>query len=370
MTRNLIVGGGVYGAAVAFELASRGEEVRLIEADCIRAGASAGPGSRGVRANYRDYRELPLMAMARTLWPGLHETLDVPALFERTGQLILLERSMDFGNAEARVALQNRHGIPTELLGQDALREREPDLTPAILGAVWCPDDGVADHSATTLAFANAATAAGAEISEGITVTGLVTRGGRVVAVACDQGKEIEVSGSLFLLANSGVPALVSPWINLPTWNLPFQVLLSHPLPDNPVRHLVGHASRTLSLKREKDGRLMISGGRPGHWDHEADKGIAIPQEVAANIADAVAVYPSLEGLEVDIADAGHLEADSVDAIPIIDRLPGIKNVLYATGWSGHGWAIAPAITKLITAWALEDARPQLLAPFSFGRFG
>lgn len=369
MAEIVIVGGGVYGAAVAWELSSRGADVVLIDAKHIASGASGGPGRRGVRANYRDHRELPLMARSREMWPVLHEHLNVAPLFEQTGHLMLLEHTTDLAAADARVSIQNLCGTPTQLLSRDALLEMEPEVGPAIQAAVYCEGDGVADHGATTRAYAAAATAAGADIREGVGAKRLVTRDSRVVAIETEANDEIALTGSVILLANSGVRELLHPWLDLPTWNLPFQVLVSEPLAANPVRHLNGHASRTLSLKREPDGRLMISGGRPGSWDETTQTGTTLPEEVAANVADAVAVYPALDGLKIETADAGHLEADSIDGIPIIDRPPGIANVIFATGWSGHGWAIAPATAQLIAAWALEGDRPALLSPFAFSRF-
>ena len=161
---------------------------------------------------------------------------------------------------------------------------------------------------------------------------------------------------------------MLAPYVDLPTWNLPFQVLLSKPLADVPIRHLIGHAHRTLALKAEAGNRVMISGGRLGHWDEKRDAGTVIEREVAANVADAVVTYPALQGLEIETADAGHLESVSIDGVPIIDRVPGLANAHVATGWSGHGWAIAPAVTKLLVDWALEGERPPALAPFSFAR--
>lgn len=366
----VIVGGGVYGTAVAWHLARCGERVELLEARSVACGASGGPGRRGVRANFRDHRELPLMVRARRIWPTLHESLGVGPLFEETGHLLLIEREQDLARAGTRAALQSRLGIPTRLLSAAELRELEPGVAPAVRAAVHCPGDGVAHHAATTRAYAAAARAAGARIREGVEAERLVVRDGRVVAVATTAGEEVAVDGPLLLLANAGVRGLVAPWVDLPTWNMAFQVLVSKPLAENPVRHLVGHASRTLSLKREPDGRLMISGGRPGRWDAAKREGTAVAAEVAANVADAVAVYPGLAGLEVEVADAGHLEADSVDAVPVIDALPGNPHVVYATGWSGHGWAIAPAVAELLAAWVADGRRPDLLAPFAFGRFG
>ena len=82
-----------------------------------------------------------------------------------------------------------------------------------------------------------------------------------------------------------------------------------------------------------------------------------------------MAVYPALADLAVDEVFTARAEMISVDGIPIIDYLPGAANMLVGTGWSGHGWAIAPAVAKLMARWALSGERPEMLAPFGYGRF-
>ena len=369
MAETLIIGGGVYGAAVAWGLVSRGTGCRLLEAKHVAAGASGGPGRRGVRANGRDPREIPLMRLAYTLWPSLHEDLKVEPLFERTGNILLIERPEDLAEAEVMVAVQNRMGIPSQLLLGDHVRDFEPHVGDQVCAAVLCPGDGAADHTATTKAYAAAARAGGAVIEEGARAERLIAKDGRAIAIETHDGVRIPVEGDIFLLANSGVRDLVTDYIELPVWSLAFQVLLSAPLDEIPIRHLVGHAHRTLSLKAEPGNRIMISGGRLGRWDEARQTGEALAGEVAANVADAVATYPSLEGIEIEVADAGHLEALSLDGVPIIDRVPGLANAYMATGWTGHGWAIAPAVAQLLVDWALDGDRPDALAPLAYSRF-
>ncbi|NNE23143.1 MAG: FAD-binding oxidoreductase [Rhizobiales bacterium] len=369
MTDNLIIGGGVYGAAVAFELTGRGAGAHLIEASHIGAGASAGPGKRGVRASGRDPREIPLIRQSRKIWPSLHERLRVAPLFEQSGHVMLIERAEDMAEAEARAALQSTMGIPTEMVYGDAVRDYEPEVCDQVCAAMICPGDGVADHTATTKAYAAAARAAGAVVEEDVSAARLVCQGSLATGVECADGHHYPVTGNLFVLANAGVSALVGGHVDLPVWNNAFQVLLSTPLDDVPIRHLVGHAHRTLSLKSEPGNRIMISGGYQGRWDYERQTGQTVASEIAANVADAVAVFPSLEGIEIEVADAGHLEAVSIDRVPVIDRLPGLDNVYFATGWSGHGWAIAPAIAALLAAWALDGVAPAELAPLAMSRF-
>jgi sarcosine oxidase subunit beta len=369
VTDNLIIGGGVYGAAVAFELTARGAGAHLIEASHIGAGASAGPGKRGVRASGRDPREMPLIRQSRTLWPSLHERLNVAPLYEQTGHVMLIERPEDMVEAEARAAMQNAMGIPTDMVYGDAVRDYEPQVCDQVRAALVCPGDGVADHTATTNAYVAAAKAAGAVIEVGATAARLVCEGARATAIEGADGHRIPVTGNLFVLANAGVSALLADYVELPVWNNAFQVLLSAPLADVPINHLVGHAHRTLSLKSEPGSRIMISGGYQGRWDYERQVGETIATEVAANVADAVAAFPGLAGIEIEVADASHLEAVSIDHVPVIDRLPGVDNVYFATGWSGHGWAIAPAIASLLARWALDGDVPAKLTPFGSSRF-
>lgn len=87
------------------------------------------------------------------------------------------------------------------------------------------------------------------------------------------------------------------------------------------------------------------------------------------NVAEAVAVYPSLEGVQVAEAKTDRRESTTIDGIPIIDRIPGLSNAVFATGWSGHGWAIAPAVTERLAAWVYSDEASPLLYPFRYSRF-
>jgi sarcosine oxidase subunit beta len=189
----VIVGGGVYGCGAAWELARRGAKVLLLEAKTIASGASGGPGKRGVRANGRDRRELPLMRLAYSLWPPLHKAIHADTGYAQTGHLMLIEREADYRTAHARLWLQNQQGIPTRLVEGAELCEREPHLSDQVKAALFCPHDGVADHTATTRGLADAARRLGAEIREATPVSGLERQGERVTAVFTAQGERVPV---------------------------------------------------------------------------------------------------------------------------------------------------------------------------------
>ena len=373
MANYVIVGGGIYGCTVAWELAKRGEEVLLLEAKAIASGASGGLGERGVRANGRDLRELPLMRLAYDIWPSLHTDIGGFTGYRRLGHLHLIEREVDLAAAPAQAWMQNQQGIESHLLDAAQLRDLEPHLSESVIAAIYCPHDGVADHTATTRAMANAARAQGAQIIENAQVTGLNRDGDQVVSlnVTIDSAPtEIPVGEQLILLSNAHVADFVRDnlGIQLPIWRMWPQVMALAPSMPPPMTRLIGHAHRTLAIKPLPDGRVMVSGGWRGRWDEASGQGESLPDQVEGNRLEAVAVYPALADLDVDEVYTDRAEIISVDGIPIIDTLPGAANMLVGVGWSGHGWAIAPAVGKLMAEWALSGERPGLLGVFGYGR--
>jgi sarcosine oxidase subunit beta len=369
-----VIGGGVYGAAVTWQLARRGASVALLERHTIASGASGGPGVRGVRANGRDSRELPLMRTAYELWPKLDDELGADTGYQQRGSLELIEEDTSQNEPSwaavlARQQLQNAHGIPTELLSRAEVLQKEPGIGPAVTAALYCPLDGIADHTATTRAYAAAATKAGADVREDSPVVSL-TPGRRGTQIETADGEHMLATTGVFVLVNSyALDLLARPFgLQLPLWRLAPQVSLTRPTTEFRLEHLIGHGTRNLAAKVLHDGTIMLSGSLRGRWDSTADAGSADPEVLQQSLADAADVFPALTGAVPVSVDASRPESYSVDYIPVIDRLPGTDHVFFATGWSGHGFAIAPAVADSLATWALDGQHPPELRPFSLDR--
>jgi len=367
----VIIGGGIVGVATAWSLATRGASVLVLEAQAVAAGASGGAGKRGVRANGRDIRELPLMRDAYEIWPRLHEMLGAPTGYERVGHLQLYERHHDMGQADVRARVQASFGIPTVHLEGARVRDVEPGVSDRVLGALHAPLDGVADHNATTLAYARAAERAGAIIRTGARVTGIEREGARAVQVHLDDGSTAEIGRELLVLANGGTDDLLVPAFGcqLPIWTIYPQVVLSSPATEAPFRSYVGHASRPVALKMIPGNIVMLSGGWRGRRNPESGRGETTPANIAGNWAEAIALFPALEALRPAEGTADRAETNALDQIPVVDRVPGSTNVLVGCGWTGHGWAIAPAVAPALAEWALSGVVPDVLRPFTLARF-
>jgi sarcosine oxidase subunit beta len=346
----VIVGAGIVGCTVAHELARRGHGVVVLERESPAAGASGGPGWRGVRANARDPRELPLARRAHELWVDLG--------YRQTGHLQLTERHDDVDALHRQAERQRAAGIPSRVLDRAELEALEPDLADSVVAALWCERDGIADHSVTTAAMAEAARSEGAQIRLQTAVVELRTASASRDAVVTAAGEVIDAD-AIVIAANAGTSAIV----DLPLFTVYPQVLVSSPLASSPVLHLIGHQHRRLALKTLPARQVMISGGWLGQ-EAEVD-----PAAVEANLAEAVAVYPALADAVVAVADASRPESVAPDLVPVVDRVPGTANAFVAAGWTGHGWALAPAVGEAIVEWITTGARPPALAPFIATRF-
>jgi len=180
----VIVGAGIFGASLAWTLARAGHSVTLLERHAVASGASGGPGHRGVRANNRDLRELPLAVRALQIWPTLTRELGADSGFEPLGGLSLGELERVGGThgrvtLEARAAVQNAFGARTEILDAAGVREKLPNVSDKVIYALYSPNDGIADHTVATRAFASAAVTHGATLIEGADVRQVRAAGAR-----------------------------------------------------------------------------------------------------------------------------------------------------------------------------------------------
>ncbi|GAA1967612.1 FAD-binding oxidoreductase [Amycolatopsis minnesotensis] len=372
----VVVGGGVVGTATAWNLASRGAEVTLLEAGELASGASGGPGRRGVRAGGRDLRELPLARRAQELWPELDSLLGAPTGYRRNGRLSLYDVEIagtsGWQSLPAKVQAQQAAGVACEIVDRARIDEMQPGIAEDVRFGLYTPDDGSADHPATTRAFAKAAVELGVTVSEHTGVTKFSPDGDGSVILHLDSGDHLRATRGLVIAANRSIPRLLrdSVGLTLPMWEKATQVTFVSAPPEFTLAHQIGHPRRSLSVKTTDEGSVMLSGGRPGGWDPVTGVGTPDPAVLRATLADLAATLPALADAEVLAVDNSRADTSTTDLIPVIDTVPGLGSVFVGTGWSGHGFALAPAVGEAFAEWALGGERPPSVRPFTFERLG
>ncbi|MDQ0819488.1 sarcosine oxidase subunit beta [Arthrobacter sp. V4I6] len=374
----VIVGGGIYGAAIAFDLARAGADVLLIEAGEIASGASGGPGERGVRGSGRDVRELPLVARAQERWAQFEAEFEGGVGYRRVGGIQIYETPIGTRPGEieselrVRAQVQTSLGIPTELVDAERARQIEPELAKGIAGGSYCPNDGVADHTLATRTLAREAENHGATIRTNSLVKDVVMTDGRASGVTLSTGETITVGRQLLLFCNAGVPALLEPILaaeeTLPMWShIPQMMYVSNP-DGKKVNGLLGHRNRKLAVKQLVDGTIMLSGGQTVEHDENGNL-LGSLAASALTLQDAVSTFPFLEKSEFVSVDGSRRETFCIDGAPLIGQPANASNIIFGTGWCGHGFAISLGFSELIARWVITGQHPAELLPFSHKRF-
>jgi len=365
ITDVVVVGGGVQGCSIAYHLATAGVDVVLIERLDIAAGAS-GASAGGVRHQGRDLREFPLAFAAIERWRGLEEELGFDLGYRRDGHLTLIEDDADLTELTLTVERQVVAGLDISLLNQGGLHRLVPGVGPTVIAGAYSPNDGHADPERTTAAFASAAQRAGASICAGTSVLQLVVEGDRVNGVKTDAGK---ISAGTVVLAGGAWSTILAAEIglDLPIEPVGLQALTTVPAP-HVLGPVMGSTTRVISLKQLSDGRFLLGGGWPGTFDLDAPRGRTLAENVAANVAEAVAILPAVASVPVQRAWLG-IEAVTRDEVPIIGPVDGITGLILATGFCGHGFAISPAVGAAIASLVTTGQTPVEIEALTLSRF-
>ena len=361
----LVVGGGVQGCSIAYHLALAGVRVTLLEKHDIAAGASAASAG-GVRHQGRDLREFPLAFAAIERWRGLEEELGHDLRYRRDGHLTVIEDEADLTELELAVERQVMAGLDISVVQGDDLRACVPGIGPTVVAGAFSPNDGHADPERTTQAFAAAAQRHGATICTGVRVRRLVLNDDRVTGVQTDAG---DITAGTVVLAggawSTGLAAGIG--LDLPIEPMGLQALTTVPAPAA-LRPVMGSTTRVISLKQLTDGRFLLGGGWPGTFTLDSARGETLAENIAANVAEAVAILPAVANAPVERAWLG-IEALTRDEVPILGPVDGLDGLILSTGFCGHGFAISPAVGAAIAGHIMSGQFPDEIAMLTLARF-
>src|SRR5919109_999047 len=184
-----IVGAGIVGCSIAFELAKAGMQVWVLDRGGIGEESSAAAagmlsGQHGVTdlgARYQLHVEA--RDLHARLADELRELTGIDVGFCRWGVLELLFTPGDIRAADRCYAMQTQAGLRVERLSREETLASEPALTPDLQGSIRYVDDAHVHNGRLTIALAEAARRAGAELRSGEPAVALVRQGERVVGV-------------------------------------------------------------------------------------------------------------------------------------------------------------------------------------------
>jgi len=366
----VIVGGGLMGLSAAFHLRRADPQVAVTVLERDRVGAAAsGASAAGVRVMGRDPAERALALESLRRWPELDRELDGDTRYRRDGGLRVAVDDAAWTAAPRWVDEQRADGVPVEVVDAREMRKLAPGLGPQCLGGVFCGIDGQAEAMPTVSAFATAARRLGARIEEGARVRGVVVERGHVAGVERSDGTRIACDVAIVAAGAWSATLLAYHGVSLPLETRALQMLLTKPA-EKTLAPVLGCFDRKLSLKQLADGSFLIGGGWPALITDDAkNEWEILDASVRASRTIAATVYPATAAVALARSWAG-LEAFTADDVPALGPVSGIAGLLVAAGFSGHGFALSPAIGDILARLALgldaHDALWHRLCPDRF----
>jgi len=345
----LIIGGGIIGGSIAWELARRGLHPLVL--DRQEAGREASWAAAGMlQASPENDDGLPLVPLARAslaLYPEFAAAIEADSGrtvgLRRNGAMEILFSSDAVRELSALVALHRSLGLPTEALPLDEAFKMEPALSPHAQAAALLPNECAIDNRALTDAVLAAAVARGAEVRAGVEVESLLVRGARVEGAIT--GGQRFTAAHVVLAAGAFSSRLDVARRYAPT--LPVRGQMIALLSSAPPIERVLRSTRGYIVPRD-DARpqRLVAGSTLENVGYEKR---LTPEGVARILEAAKEIVPGLAAADVVETWCG-LRPDTPDHLPILGPTD-LDGLTIATGHFRNGILLAPVTAKLIAEW-------------------
>jgi sarcosine oxidase subunit beta len=371
----VIIGGGIVGASIAYQLTLAGcPSVVILERESSQGKGSTGKSMGGVRAQFSTPVNIQMSLYSIPFFRDFELTMGHPSGYRAQGYLFVAttERHLDYlrTNHAAQVAA----GLKTALLvSRDEIVARVPQLrSDDIIGGSFCSTDGFVDPYSVMTGFTLRAIDQGAVLIRDALVTGLSLDRKGIASVESTQGSiatrtVVNAAGAW----SAGIASMAG--INLPVEPLRRMLVPSEPF--DKVAHsapMVVDMSTGLHFRPEGLGLLFAwndTEEKPG-FNTTFDRGFV--EKILTLAVDRVPVFEELE-INPSRAWAGLYEM-TPDHHPVLGAAPGVEGLFFANGFSGHGVMHSPATGKILADLILKgstdliDAKLVDYARFAEGR--
>jgi 4-methylaminobutanoate oxidase (formaldehyde-forming) len=366
--RVVIVGGGVIGTSVAYHLAQLGwRDVLLIERDRLTSGSTWHAAGLMVTFGSTSETSTELRKYTRDLYSRLEAETGQSTGFKPVG---FIEVAADDDRLEEyrRVAAFNRLcGVDVEEISPSEVKALFPlARTDDIRAGFYVKDDGRVNPVDVTMALAKGARMAGARIVEGVAVTGVLQKNGRVTGVRTSLGDvqaEYVVNCAGMWARQFGEMSGVT----IPNQAAEHYYLITEPMAGVTPSLPVLEDPACYGYYREEVGSLLIGLFEPvcAPWRIEGIPGDfsfgEIPPDwdrMTPYIEKAMSRVPATLQIGIKKLFCGP-ESFTPDLRPIVGEAPELKNYFVAAGLNSIGILTGGGIGRVLAHW-IADGVPDV----------
>lgn len=367
-----VVGAGVVGCSIAYQLAKRGKSVAVFDKRGIGSGASGrNGGMTGTGSALHSSASEAIYALTSENFSMLQDELarelndDFSLLVTGGIDIATTEEQADF--LKQAVTVQQESGVDVEWLDGQQARDLVPALSEHIYGVEWKRDRGHLWPFQLVHALANGARYYNATFHTHTSVSRVLTSNGEATGIETDFGA-IE-AGAVVIATNAWTRDLLP---DLPEGAIVpsrGQILVTQPVGQILPMPFSTNWDKEYG-RQTHSGQILCGGFRR----LDIDEGLGhfteyVHPPAIGGIANCLAtIFPNLKDLRVVRTWAG-LMGFTADGLPMIGAYGDNKGLFVAAGFNGGGFSFAPAVGKAMAQLVANGRSTLDLEPFDPNRF-
>jgi sarcosine oxidase subunit beta len=365
----VIVGGGVNGLSLAYNLAARHgiRSVGVFERAYIGSGGS-GRNTQVVRANYNTPENVPLYKASLEIWRTLSQELDFNIQLSTQGELDLVH-TVDALEVERDKSLLNAaYGVETTILTPEEVHRLNPlvDLSGGgelpVIGGSYHPPGSIARHDAVVWGYASAAERLGVHVHEGVAVTGVDLVDGVCRGVMTDAGA---VTAGAVVSAVAGSTSILARMAGL---RLPISTHALQAFVTEPYRHaldgLVSSMDLYIYVSQTARGELLAGAEILPYNTYSTRSTFDFLSEAARRC---IQILPFMAKAKAMRQWTGLCDM-TPDSSPILG-MSEVDRFYLMAGMGTWGFKGSPIFGRTMAELLATGRTPQLIAPFAPDRF-
>ena len=354
MIRVAIIGCGIVGASIAFELSNYPElKITVFDKQPPAQGSTGaalgvlmGVISHKTKGRSWQLRETSLQRY-ETLIPELEAMTGRKIPFNKQGILMLCSEGEDLNKWEKLKATRESQGWELEIWDLEQVRDRNPhlNLNDNIIAAIYSPRDRQVDPTALTLALVDAAKLKGVNFEFGVEVAGITDLDSQVCQIQTSSSK-LEFDWVIIAagLGSSALTASLNQLIDIrPVLGQALRFRLQNPLVNSDFTPVI--TCDDVHIVPLGDGEYWV--GATVEFSENSGEIQASADMLDGVMARAIALCPALATATIIKQWSGLRPRPERRSAPVIDRL-GNSNILIASGHYRNGVLLAPATARTI----------------------